>query len=122
MMDDSTIIRLAQEAAHDELAVAVFTVNELGRFADLAFNEQTKTPQADRDVFEFTHICNGVELVCHLYCDEDELLAPNQVPTSMTLECAYHRGEDISHLLADDVVTEIEDAALAQIKENWNDC
>ena len=122
MMDDSTIIRLAQEAAHDELAVAVFTVNELGRFADLAYAEQTKTPQPDRDVFEFTYNCTFVELVCHLYCYEDELLAPNQVPTSMTLECAYHRGEDISHLLADDVVTEIEDAALAQIKENWNDC
>jgi hypothetical protein len=122
MMDDSTIIRLAQEAAHDELAVAVFTVNELGRFADLAFNEQTKTPQADRDVFEFTHICNGVELVCHLICDDDEPLAPNQLPDYLTLEKAYHRGENIGHILDHLVVEEIEDAALAQIKENWNDC
>jgi len=122
MMDDSTIIRLAQQAAKDELAVAVFTVNELARFANLVFDEQTKTPQADRGVLEITYTCNDVELVCHLYSYEDELLAPNQVPTSMTLECAYHRGEDISRLLADDVVTEIEYYALQQIKENWNDC
>lgn len=122
MMDDSTIIRLAQLAAKDELAVAVFTVNELGRFADLAFEEQTQPPQADRGVFEITYTCNDVDLVCHLVCDDDEPLAPNQIPTSMTLECAYHRGEDISHLLADDVVTEIEDYALQHIKENWNDC
>ena len=122
MMDDSTIIRLAQLAAKDELAVAVFTVNELGRFADLAFEEKTQPPQADRGVFEITYTCNDVDLVCHLVCDDDEIPAPNQPPEYMELEHAYHRGQDISHLLDHLVVEEIIDYALQQIKENWNDC
>jgi hypothetical protein len=49
-------------------------------------------------------------------------LAPNQLPDYLTLEKAYHRGENIGHMLDHLVVEEIEDAALAQIKENWNDC
>jgi hypothetical protein len=120
MMDDSTIIRLAHEAAHDELAVAVFTVNELGRFADLAYEEQTKTPHAPHGVMVYEYTTNGVDLVCHLeYEAEDKgSFSEPGYPESITLESAYHRGENIGHLLCDSVVEEIEDAALAQIKEN----
>jgi hypothetical protein len=124
MMDDSTIIRLAQQAAHDELAVAVFTVNELGRFADLAFEEQTKTPHAPRGVMEFVYTINGVELTCHLDYEAEERgsFTEPAYPESVTLDCAYHLGENISHLLCDSVVEEIENAALAQIQEDHDDC
>jgi hypothetical protein len=124
MMDDSTIIRLAQQAAHDELAVAVFTVNELGRFADLAFDEQTKPPHADRGVMVFDYVANGIQLTCHLEYEAEEHGSSYEpsYPESVTLESAYHLGENISHLLCDSVVEEIEDAALAQIEENRNDC
>ena len=123
MMDDSTIIRLAQKAAHDELAVAVFTVNELGRFADLAFEEQTKPPHAPRGVMEFFYTANGVELTCYLDYEAEERGSPTEppYPESVTLESAYHRGVNIAHLLCDSVVEEIQDAALAQIQENNDD-
>lgn len=123
MMDDTTIIRLAQQAAKDELAVAVFTVNELGRFADLAFEEQTKAPYAARGVMVYEYTANGVELTCHLEYDAAERgssVEPSH-PESITLDCAYHRGENIAHLLCDSVIEEIEDAALAQIQENRDD-
>ena len=125
MMDDSTIIRLAQQAAKDELAVAVFTVNELARFAALCFDEQTKAPHAPRGVMVFDYAANGVQLTCHLeYEPEEHGWAFDERPysESVTLESAYHRGEDIAHLLCDSVIERIEDAALAQIKENQNDC
>jgi hypothetical protein len=123
MMDDSTIIRLAQQAAHDELAVAVFTVNELSRFADLTFAEQTKAPYAPRGVMVFEYITNGVELTCHLEYESangGSDYEPGNTE-SVTLENAYHRGENIAHLLCDSVVEEIEDAALAQIQEDHDD-
>jgi hypothetical protein len=124
MMDDSTIIRLAQQAAHDELAVAVFTVNELGRFADLTFAEQTKPPHAPRGVMEFLYTANGVLLTCHLEYEAEECGSSSEpaYPESVTLENAYHLGVNIAHLLCDSVVEEIEDAALAQIQENFDDC
>lgn len=123
MMDDSTIIRLAQLAAKDELAVAVFTVNELGRFADLAFEEQTQPPQADRGVVVYEY-SNFVDLVCHLEYEAEDKGSFSEPchPESITLESAYHRGENIGHLLCDSVVEEIEAEALQHIKENWNDC
>ena len=123
MMDDSTIIRLAQQAAKDELAVAVFTVNELGRFAELAFDEQTKPPHAARGVMEFVYTANGVDLICHLEYEADDQgssVEPGHLE-SITLDCAYHLGENIAHLLCDCVVEEIENAALEQIKEDQND-
>jgi len=124
MMDDSTIIRLAQQAAKDELAVAVFTVNELARFAGLCFDEQTKAPNAPRGVMVYEYTSNGVDLTCHLEYESEEHGSFDEpaYPESVTLESAYHRGEDIAHLLCDSVIEEIEDAALAQIKENQNDC
>ena len=124
MMDDSTIIRLAQQAAHDELAVAVFTVNELARFAALCFDEQTKAPNAPRGVMVFDYAANGIHLICHLEyeaADQGSFDEP-PYPESVTLESAYHLGENIAHLLCDSVVEEIEDAALAQIKDDQNDC
>jgi len=119
MMDDNTIIRLAHKAAQDELSIAVFTVNELRRFADLSFEEQTKTPKTQRNVMEFAYEINGVELICHLVCDDD--VAPNQPVEYVTLEQAYHLGQNIGHLLSDEIVSEIENAALAEIKENFDD-
>jgi hypothetical protein len=123
MMNDETIIRLAHQAAQDELSIAVFTVNELARFADLAFDEQTKPPHADRGVMEFFYTANGVELTCHLEYEAEERgsLDEPPYPESVTLDSAYHRGENISHLLCDSVVEEIEEAALAQIQENRDD-
>jgi hypothetical protein len=123
MMDDSTIIRLAQQAAKDELAVAVFTVNELSRFADLTFAEQTKAPHAPRGVMVFDYTANGVELTCHLEYEGEERGSFDEpaYPESVTLDSAYHRGENIAHLLCDSVVEEIEDAALAQLQENRDD-
>ena len=123
MMDDSTIIRLAQQAAKDELAVAVFTVNELARFADLCFEAQTKAPNAPRGVMVYEYTTNGVDLVCHLeYEAEDKgSFSEPGYPESITLESAYHRGENIAHMLCDSVVEEIEEEALAQIKENRDD-
>jgi len=124
MMDDTTIIRLAQQAAHDELAVAVFTVNELARFADLCFDEQTKAPKAPRGVMVFDYAANGVQLICHLEYEAAEQGSFDEppYPESVTLESAYHLGENIAHLLCDSVVEEIKDAALAQIKEDQDDC
>lgn len=122
MMDDSTIIHLAQQAAKDELAVAVFTVNELARFADLCFDEQTKAPHAVRGVMVYEYT-NGVDLVCHLEYEAAERgssVEPPQ-PESITLESAYHLGQNIAHLLCDSVIEEIEEAALAQIQENFDD-
>jgi hypothetical protein len=123
MMDDSTIVRLAQQAARDELAVAVFTVNELGRFAALAFEEQTKTPPADRGMFEFTYECSGVELVCQLDYERGHAGSYSEPPEAeyVCLENAFHRGINIAHLLSDEVVSEIEEAALDQIKEQQDD-
>lgn len=123
MMDDTTIIRLAQQAAKDELAVAVFTVNELARFADLCFDEQTKAPNAARGVMLYEYSANGVDLTCHLEyeaADRGSFSEPGY-PESITLESAYHRGENIAHILCDSVVEEIEDAALAQIMEHRDD-
>ena len=124
MMDDTTIIRLAQQAAKDELAVAVFTVNELARFADLCFDEQTKAPHASRGVMVYEYTANGVQLICHLEYEAAERGSSVEPPhpESLTLESAYHRGENIAHMLCDSVVEEIEDAALAQIKEEQDDC
>lgn len=124
MMDDTTIIRLAQQAAKDELAVAVFTVNELARFADLCFDEQTKAPHAPRGVMVYEYSANGVDLTCHLEYEAAERGSSVEpgYPESLTLESAYHRGENIAHMLCESVVEEIEDAALAQIKEDQDDC
>jgi hypothetical protein len=124
MMDDDTIIRLAHKAAQDELSIAVFTVNELGRFADLAFDEQTKAPHAPRGVMVFDYTVNDVELTCHLEYEAAERGSFDEppYPESVSLDSAYHRGENIAHLLCDSVVEEIEDAALAQIQENRDDC
>lgn len=126
MMDDTTIIRLAQQAAKDELAVAVavFTVNELARFADLCFDEQTKAPHAPRGVMVYEYTANGVDLTCHLEYEAAERGSSVEpgYPESLTLESAYHRGENIAHMLCDSVVEEIENAALAQIQENFDDC
>lgn len=123
MMDDKTIIRLAQQAAKDELAVAVFTVNELARFADLAFTEQTSSPICPDGVIEFTYNCNGVDLTCHLEYEAAERGSFDEpaYPESITLDSAFHLGENIGHLLSDDVVAEIEDAALANLKDKYND-
>jgi len=123
MMDDTTIIRLAQQAAKDELAVAVFTVNELARFADLCFEAQTKAPNAPRGVMVYEYSANGVDLTCHLEYEAAERGSSVEPPhpESLTLESVYHRGENIAHMLCDSVVEEIEDAALAQIKEDQND-
>ena len=123
MMDDTTIIRLAQQAAKDELAVAVFTVNELARFADLCFDEQTKAPHAARGVMVYEYTANGVQLICHLEYESEEHGSFDEPPhpESLTLESAYHRGENIAHMLCDSVVEEIENAALAQIQENRDD-
>ena len=123
MMDDDTIIRLAHQAAQDELSIAVFTVNELARFADLAFDEQTKAPHAPRGVMVFNYTTNGVELTCHLEYETDDGGSDYEPASyeSVTLESAYHRGENISHLLCESVVEEIEDAALAQIQEDRDD-
>ena len=122
-MDDDTIIRLAHKAAQDELSIAVFTVNELARFADLTFAEQTKAPHADRGVMVFDYTVNDVELTCHLEYEAEERGSFDEpsYPESVTLDSAYHRGENIAHLLCDSVVEEIEYAALAQIQENRND-
>ena len=123
MMDDHTIIRLAQKAAQDELAIAVFTVNELARFADLCFEAQTKAPHADRGVMVYEYTASGVDLVCHLEYEKAErgsLFEPGY-SESLTLESAYHLGENIAHLLCDSVIEEIEEAALAQIQENRDD-
>jgi hypothetical protein len=123
MMDDHTIIRLAQQAAKDELAIAVFTVNELARFADLCFDAQTKAPYAPRGVMVYEYTANGVDLVCHLEYEKAErgsLFEPGY-SESLTLESAYHLGENIAPLLCDSVVEEIEDAALAQIQETRDD-
>ena len=124
MIDDSTIIKLAQQAAKDELAVAVFTVNELARFADLCFDEQTKAPHAPRGVMVYEYSANGVDLTCHLEYEAAERGSSVEpgYPESLTLESAYHRGENIAHMLCESVVEEIEDAALAQIKEDQDDC
>jgi hypothetical protein len=123
MMDDSTIIRLAHQAAQDELSIAVFTVNELGRFAELAFDEQTKAPNAARGVMVYEYTVNDVELICHLEYEAQDKGSYNEpgYPESITLESAYHMGENIAHLLCDSVVEEIENAALAQIQENRDD-
>ena len=123
MMDDSTIVRLAQQAAKDELAVAVFTVNELGRFAALVFEEQTKTPPADRGMFEFTYECAGVELVCQLDYERGHAGSRSEPPEAeyVCLENAFHLGINIGHLLSDEVVSEIEEAALDHIKEQQDD-
>ena len=123
MMDDQTIIRLAQQAAKDELAVAVFTVNELGRFADLCFEAQTKPPHAPRGVMVYEYTANGVDLICHLEYEAAERGSSVEpgYPESITLESAYHRGINIAHLLCESVVEEIEDAAMAQIQENSDD-
>jgi hypothetical protein len=123
IMDDHTIIRLAQQAAKDELAIAVFTVNELARFADLCFDAQTQPPHAPRGVMVYEYIANGVQLICHLEYEAAErgsLIEPGY-PESITLESAYHLGVNIAHMLCDSVVEEIEDAALAQIKEDRDD-
>jgi len=124
MMDDTTIIRLAQQAAKDELAIAVFTVNELGRFADLCFDEQTKAPPSPRGVMVFDYTANGVQLTCHLEYEAAFAGSPYEpsYPESVTLKSAYHLGENIAHMLCDSVVEEIEDAAMAQIKEYQDDC
>ena len=123
MMNDETIIRLAHQAAQDELSIAVFTVNELGRFAELVFNEQTKPPHADRGVMEFVYTTNDVELTCHLEYEAEEPSTPHEpgYPETVTLFSAYHRGENIYHLLCDSVVEEIENAAMAQIMEYHDD-
>jgi hypothetical protein len=123
MMDDSTIIRLAQQAAKDELAVAVFTVNELGRFADLCFDAQTKAPHAARGVMVYEYTANGVQLICHLEYEADDQGSSVEpgYPESLTLESAYHRGENIAHMLCESVVEEIEDAAMQQIKDDRDD-
>jgi len=123
MMDDSTIIKLAQEAAQDELAIAVFTVNELGRFAELAFDQQTKAPDADRGMVVFEYTINDVDLVCHLEYEAAERGSFDEPGSdeSVTLYHAYHRGVNISHMLCDSVVEEIEEAALEQIKDDQND-
>ena len=123
MMDDKTIVRLAQQAAHDELAVAVFTVNELARFADLCFDEQTKPPHADRGVMVFDYAANDIQLTCHLEYEAAFAGSRDEpgYPESVTLDKAYHLGENIAHLLCDSVVEEIEEAALAHIKEDQND-
>ena len=123
MMDDHTIIRLAQKAAQDELAIAVFTVNKLARFADLCFEAQTKPPQAPRGVMVYEYTASGVDLVCHLEYEKAErgsLFEPGY-SESLTLESAYHLGQNIAHLLCDSVIEEIEEAALAQIQENRDD-
>lgn len=124
MIDDSTIVRLDQQAAKDELAVAVFTVNELAQFADLCFEAQTKAPHAPRGVMVYEYTANGVDLVCHLEYDAAEHGSSVEPPhpESITLESAYHLGQNIVHMLCDSVVEEIEDAALAQIQENFDDC
>lgn len=123
MMDDETIIRLAHKAAQDELSIAVFTVNELARFADLAFAEQTKAPTCPREMMEFFYICNGIELVCHLEYEAEEKGSFDEpaYPENITLDSAFHLGENIGHLLSDDVVEEIENAALAQLTEQFDD-
>jgi hypothetical protein len=123
MMDDTTIIRLAQQAAKDELAVAVFTVNELGRFADLCFEAQTKAPNAPRGVMVYEYTANGVQLICHLEYEADDQGSSVEpgYPESLTLESAYHRGENIAHMLCESVVEEIEDAAMQQIKDDRDD-
>ena len=122
-MDDTTIIRLAHKAAQDELSIAVFTVNELGRFAELAFDEQTKAPNAPRGVMVYEYTANDVELICHLEYEAADRGSRDEPghPESITLESAYHLGENIAHLLCDSVVEEIEEAALAQIMENRDD-
>ena len=122
-MNDETIIRLAHQAAQDELSIAVFTVNELARFADLAFDEQTKPPACPRGVMEFFYAINGLLLTCHLEYEAEERGSFDEppYPESVTLDSAYHRGENIAHLLCDSVVEEIEEAALAQIQENRDD-
>ena len=122
MMDESTIIRLAHKAAQDELSIAVFTVNELRRFAELTFDEQTKAPQAPRGVMVYEY-SNGVDLVCHLEYEAADRGSRDEPghPESITLESAYHLGENIAHFLCESVVEEIEDAALAQIMENRDD-
>jgi hypothetical protein len=123
MMDHDTIIRLAHQAAQDELSIAVFTVDELARFADLTFAEQTKPPHAPRGVMVFEYTVNGVEMTCHLEYEAEERGSFDEppYPESLTLESAYHLGVDIAHLLCDGVVEEIEDAALAQIQEDHDD-
>jgi hypothetical protein len=123
MIDDHTIIRLAQQAAKDELAVAVFTVNELARFADLCFEAQTKAPHAARGVMVYEYTASDVDLICHLEYEKAErgsLFEPGY-SESLTLESAYHLGENIAHLLCDSVIEEIEEAALAQIQEHRDD-
>lgn len=123
MMDDHTIIRLAQQAAKDELAIAVFTVNELARFADLCFDAQTQPPQAPRGVMVYDYTAGGVQLICHLEYEKAErgsLFEPGY-SESLTLESAYHLGQNIAHLLCDSVIEEIEEAALAQIQEHRDD-
>ena len=83
-----------------------------------------KAPNAPRGVMVYEYTTNGVDLTCHLEYQSEEygLFDEPPYPESVTLESAYHRGEDIAHLLCDSVIEEIEKAALAQIKENQNDC
>jgi hypothetical protein len=124
MMDHETIIRLARQAAQGDLSIAVFTVDELARFADLVYKEKTSHPHADRGVMEFLYTVNDVELTCHLDYEAEQpssFFEPGY-PESVVLESAYHRGENIAHLLCDSVIQEIEDAALEQIKENHANC
>ena len=72
-------------------------------------------------VYEYT--ANDVELICHLEYEAADRGSYNEPghPESITLESAYHLGENIAHLLCDSVVEEIEEAALAQIMENRDD-
>jgi hypothetical protein len=124
MMDDSTIIRLAHQAAHDELSIAVFTVNELHRFAELVIEEHCKAPQQPRGVMVMPMSFEGdINLICHL--DYDPAFTGSRdepgCPESITLDSAYHYGRDIAHLLSEDIVEEIEQAALKQIEEDQND-
>jgi hypothetical protein len=88
------------------------------------------TPTCPPELYEIVVDCEGVELICHLEYEPEEIGStdseglPNEPDylETMNLINAYCNGVDIAHLLMQSLVDNICESALEQLEKDQNDC
>lgn len=131
-MNRDDIIRMARQASTGAMPLAIFTIEELERFARMVLMNNRKlfkaTPSCPKGLVEFECEVEGVDLVCYLEYTPEELGSrdshglPNEpdYPEDMELVNAYVKGTDIDigHLLLQSLVDHITTTALEDMKND----
>lgn len=131
-MNRDDIIRMARQASTGAMPLAIFTIEELERFARMVLMNNRKlykaTPSCPKGLVEYECEVEGVALVCYLEYTPEELGSrdsrglPNEpdYPEDMELVNAYVKGTDldIGHLILQSLVDHITTTALEDMKND----